>query len=69
MEIKLTQTQKNEILKVLSTDLTNLVEHLRQLKPDDRTDLDRRFAIAITDAEKLDAYITQYILAPIGSNE
>lgn len=61
------QETKNEITKELSSTLTRLVLSLRNFKPDDRSDLDRRFAIAITDAEKLDAYITQYILGPIGS--
>jgi len=50
---------RNEIVKVLSTDLTNLIKHLRGFKSDNRTELDRRFAIAITEAEKLDAYISQ----------
>ena len=69
MTIQLSPERRNEIIKYLSTDLTNLVEHLRGFKSNDRSDLDRRFAVAITEAEKLDAYITQYILQPIGNNE
>jgi len=69
MTIGLSQEQRNDILKTLSTDLTNLIEHLRSFKSEDRSELNRRFAIAITEAEKLDGYITQYILSPVGSNE
>lgn len=69
MQIQMIQETKNEIIKELSTDLTHLILNLRKFKPENRGDLDRRFAIAITDAEKLDAYITQYILGPISNNE
>ncbi len=66
-----TQLNQNadEIIEVLSTDLKNLVKHLRGFKSENRSELDRRFAIAITEAEKLDAYIYVYILGPLGSNE
>lgn len=69
MTIQLSQDKRDEIIKTLSTDLTNLIEHLRGFKSENRSELDRRFAIAITEAEKLDAYIIQYILGPVGSNE
>lgn len=69
MQVQMTQERRDEIIKELSTTLTHLILTLRNFKPDNRSDLDRRFAIAITEAEKLDAYITQYILGPIGNNE
>jgi len=56
---------KEEITKILSDDLFNMNNHLKYFKPDDRTELDRRFAVAITDFEKLVAYINMYILNPL----
>lgn len=67
MPIDLSQEKRDKILQFLSTDLTNLITHLRDLNPDDRSELARRFAVATTEAEKLDGYITQYILHPIGN--
>ena len=69
LTINLPQEKRDEIIRILSTDLTNLWSHLRDLKPNDRGEIDRRFAIAITDTEKLDAYISQYILGPIAAND
>lgn len=46
----------------LRLDLNNLEETLKKLKPEDRSELARYFAIAITDFEKLKAFIKEYIL-------
>ena len=38
-----------------------LVDTLKNCKPDDRSDLDRRYAILITDAEKLQALVRAWL--------
>lgn len=38
------------------------IEKMRDAKPSDRSELDRRFAVAITEAEKLQAYFWTYIM-------
>lgn len=48
--------------KVVNDAIENLINSLRYAKPDDRSELDRKIAIAITDAEKLNAYIKQEIV-------
>jgi len=40
---------------------TNLMFSLKDMKPDDRSELDRRFAICMTELEKLIAYFEWYI--------
>ena len=40
--------------------LDDLLDALKEQKPNDRSEIDRRFAIAITEAEKLKAYIALY---------
>ena len=37
---------------------------LKKNKPGDRSEVDRRFAIAITETEKLRAYLEVFLLAP-----
>ena len=39
----------------------DLIASLKADKPNDRTETDRRFAIAITEAEKLMAYIVYFL--------
>lgn len=39
----------------------NLEMLLKNLKPDNRSEIDRKFAICITDLEKVDAYFSFYI--------
>jgi hypothetical protein len=41
--------------------ISNLIVGLKDLKPNDRSDIDRSFAICITDAEKLEAYFLWHI--------
>jgi DNA-directed RNA polymerase subunit RPC12/RpoP len=41
--------------------IINVVVGLKDLKPNDRSEIDRRFAICITEAEKLNAYFEWYI--------
>lgn len=36
--------------------IAKLIDDLKELKPNDRSDLDRKIAICITDAEKMEAY-------------
>ena len=38
-----------------------LFEHLKEDKPNDRSELDRRYAIVLTELEKAFAYYDQYI--------
>jgi len=38
---------------------------LKQDKPNDRSEVDRRFAIAITDLEKVLAYVKVYIVGEL----
>lgn len=42
--------------------LNNSLEILQQIKPNDRSAMDRRYAIVITDLEKIIAYYNQFIL-------
>jgi hypothetical protein len=42
--------------------LTMLEEALRNRKPNDRSEMDRHFAVAMTEFEKLSAYINTYCL-------
>ena len=51
--------------KFTTTDIDNLFANLmlslREMKPNDRSELDRRFAICMTELEKLIAYFEWYI--------
>ena len=40
---------------------SKFIEALNAYKPNDRSEIDRRFAIAITEAEKLAAYLEVYL--------
>lgn len=54
LEIGYSQEFRNAIIKALSTNLTDLITHLRLYRIDgDRSEISRRFSIAITEAEKL----------------
>lgn len=48
--------------------IMSVVVGLKDLKPNDRSEVDRRFAICITDAEKLNAYFEWYI-ASVSDNK
>lgn len=65
------ELEKNKELKQVGTQLGNkeigqelvdLLAHLKVSKPNDRSEKDRRFAIVITDLEKVKAYFQVYIL-------
>lgn len=42
--------------------LSELVEKMKSAKPGDRSDMDRRFAIVITELEKVEAYFAHFII-------
>ena len=49
-------------LDELFDELGLVLEHIKAEKPNDRSEIDRRFAIVITDLEKVRAYFYGYIL-------
>lgn len=53
----------------LAQALWGLIEKYREAKPNDRSDLDRRFAIILTDLEKIDAYHMRYLEDLLKSDE
>ena len=57
-------SESNKSLTMADMDemIFRVIEGLKDLKPNDHDDLDRRFAICITDAEKLSSYFAYYIL-------
>lgn len=48
--------------KLLLGELVSFLDDLKASKPNDRSELDRRFAILITDVEKCIAYLTTYLV-------
>jgi len=52
---------KLEKLHPVSVAMGELIQTLKDFKPEDRSEIDRRFAIAITDAEKLAGYVITYL--------
>ena len=50
------------ILQNIEIKFNYLVNSIKENKPDDRSELDRRYAILITDLEKCYAYFCQYVL-------
>ena len=56
---------KKEVVIRLDKQVQTLYDSLVLFKPNDRSELDRRFAVATTELEKLSAYITQYIIKPL----
>lgn len=46
----------------LNDKLKNLLDEMRQARPQERSELSRRYAIAITDFEKVQAYFELYVL-------
>lgn len=53
----------------LFSSLDNAVRTAKLNKPNDKSDLDRRYAIVITDLEKVLAYVSQYIVGLIDKKE
>lgn len=53
----------------LFSSLCDVVSTAKSEKPNDRSDLDRRYAVVITDLEKVLAYTSQYIVGPIDEKE
>ena len=51
-------TQEEDVLQ----DMKALLEKMRQIKPNDRSELDRRIAISITDLEKEIAYWSHFVV-------
>jgi hypothetical protein len=45
----------------LMVQFTNLIEALQNAKPNDRSEIDRRFAVTVTEVEKASAYFFTYI--------
>lgn len=46
----------------LYKEMTELLDSLRKAKPNDRSELDRRYAVTITKMEDVFAYFSTYIL-------
>lgn len=44
--------------------LNNVLSALRAAKPNDRSELDRRYAVTITELEKVVAYFSVYCMTP-----
>lgn len=68
------QTQQSPIKEPSNEDkilfyMMTILELLRDSKPDGRSDKARRYAIAITEMEKLFAYFKVYIVDFIGSDD
>lgn len=55
----------SELVKIYLV-LTNALVALRDAKPSDRSEMDRRWAITITEMEKVVAYYNSWILDPTG---
>lgn len=46
----------------LNDKLSGLIQDFKNSKPDDRSEIDRRYAIVITDLEKAYAYFFTYVM-------
>ncbi len=53
--------EKIEKTRQVLDSVENTLQKMRDVKPGDRSELDKRYAIIITDMEKIYAYIFQYI--------
>ena len=53
-----------EKARLLYASMLQMMNNLQTLKPNDRSDMDRAFAIAIQDFQKLLAYISFWIVGP-----
>ncbi len=53
-----------EKAKLLYASMLQMLQNLNQLKPNDRSDMDRAFAIAITDYHHFLAYVSYWICGP-----
>ena len=51
---------------VVSADLWLLLEQMRRAKPTDRSEKARRYAVAITEMEKVVAYFKTYVIDELG---
>lgn len=56
---ELTQNEKNQVTAVA---LDSALAHLITSKPEERSELARRYAVTITEMEKVYAYFMQYIM-------
>lgn len=54
-----TEESKKRLVK---SEIQRLINEIRKNKPNDRTELDRRYAVLLTDLEKIEAYYTHFIL-------
>lgn len=52
---------KDEAATRIASDMKYLLDRVQLAKPNDRSSLDRRYAIFITDYEKLLAYFEKYL--------
>ena len=57
-----------EQARVLYASMLQMLQNLNDLKPNDRSDTDRAFAIAITDYQKWLAYVSYWICGPFTQN-
>ena len=54
--------------QILLSELISFLDDLKASKPDDRSELDRRYAVLITDVERAIAWLTTYIV-PLDTRE
>lgn len=54
-----------EAAEKLLAEMQELVAHLHEAKPNDRTEIDRRYAVTITEMEKAVAYYAFFIHLPL----
>jgi hypothetical protein len=48
--------------KAIFEEMTDLLEHLQHAKPEERSEMARRYAITITDFEKMMAYYHRFVV-------
>ncbi len=58
----MSEEERNAKLEEAASLLQSSLKAFRDAKPGDRSEIDRRFAIVITDLEKLACYAKQYII-------
>lgn len=51
-----------ELSRSVLGDLKNVIHRMRSAKPDERSELARRYAVSITDLEKVIAYFEVYVV-------
>lgn len=57
--------EKPKSAEWLSDELATLLQDFRAAKPQERSELARRYAVAITELEKVYAYVREYIVSYI----